>query len=566
MPNNQDDLNRKLNYLNETKQEIKRSLKAKGQPVNDNTTFREYANLVNNITTGTDTDDADATPNDILSPKTAYVKGQKITGDIMPTYEQVASGDFITRSCNLSKLTDRTKTQGFAISPDGKVIVYCSDCIFYFYVYNEETQEFEYKGEKSHKSSSSTGFNSSDKVGITVSSLGIFNNPTLLMYSYFYELSNYSRATYIWLFDISSKEFTSISLTIATNSPCRFLIHNDETVYVLHFKSGSSYSRTLTLDEIIKNETSYSYSQLFQVFSSNNGPSLSEMSLFDFINNNTILYYYKSGASMKTCIQCFDNVGNKSSYNLIEDTVFIPNPSMNYVCQDGIIKHLVYNMSTGEYNTSDLETLINIDNFDESIFNPNCKFYKWLADDIIVVGAQRLTYNEIQNVYEFRIYKINYEDYSIELIDTFTTENMAQFNTATNHYYGTPYYFNQLIDLFNQGSYLSLNSYNGAISHILTTTPSENLISFTRNGINYIDTSKALTDSSKVLQDYIFYANNAKNMGTMPNNGELNYTPSDIAQIIPEGYTSGGTIKAIDVTQTQYYEECLELSNQILGN
>ena len=55
-------------------------------------------------------------------------------------------------------------------------------------------------------------------------------------------------------------------------------------------------------------------------------------------------------------------------------------------------------------------------------------------------------------------------------------------------------------------------------------------------------------------------------VGTMPNNGELNYTPSDIEQIIPEGYTSGGTIKAIDITQTQYYEECLELSNQILGN
>lgn len=35
--------------------------------------------------------------------------------------------------------------------------------------------------------------------------------------------------------------------------------------------------------------------------------------------------------------------------------------------------------------------------------------------------------------------------------------------------------------------------------------------------------------------------------GTMPNNGSLSYTPSASAQTIPAGYTTGGTVEAVDV-------------------
>ena len=52
--------------------------------------------------------------------------------------------------------------------------------------------------------------------------------------------------------------------------------------------------------------------------------------------------------------------------------------------------------------------------------------------------------------------------------------------------------------------------------------------------------------------------------GTMPNNGELSYTSSTEEQTIPAGYTSGGTIAPAPITDTEY-DECLELSQQILG-
>ena len=57
---------------------------------------------------------------------------------------------------------------------------------------------------------------------------------------------------------------------------------------------------------------------------------------------------------------------------------------------------------------------------------------------------------------------------------------------------------------------------------------------------------------------------NGVEVGSMPNNGELNYTPSTEEQTIPEGYTSGGTIEAMDYTTTSDYQACLDVVEEIL--
>ena len=71
--------------------------------------------------------------------------------------------------------------------------------------------------------------------------------------------------------------------------------------------------------------------------------------------------------------------------------------------------------------------------------------------------------------------------------------------------------------------------------------------------------------SQDVLANKRFQGPTGIETGSMPNNGELNYTPTSNAQTIPAGYTSGGTISAMDITISSDYARCLALSKNILG-
>lgn len=62
----------------------------------------------------------------------------------------------------------------------------------------------------------------------------------------------------------------------------------------------------------------------------------------------------------------------------------------------------------------------------------------------------------------------------------------------------------------------------------------------------YIDDGIATAEAKDVLSSKSYIGEEGVPLyGTMPNNGQLNYTPSISQQTIPAGYTSGGTISAV---------------------
>lgn len=110
MASNESEIDIKLDYTLNTKQLIRIALTNKGAVVTDNTTFREYADIINNLVMEKDQSDSTALANDIVAGKIAYNNNNKVIGTLAE-YNALNSSalEVIDDSLN-NKLTAKIKT------------------------------------------------------------------------------------------------------------------------------------------------------------------------------------------------------------------------------------------------------------------------------------------------------------------------------------------------------------------------------------------------------------------------------------------------------------------------
>lgn len=123
------------------------------------------------------------------------------------------------------------------------------------------------------------------------------------------------------------------------------------------------------------------------------------------------------------------------------------------------------------------------------------------------------------------------------------------------------------IDFGTEICYANPKNWNGAIGKFIQISGSTFEGLFKYSDGSWVLAPTQLTATPDYVCEKEFYGKNGIETGTMPNNGALNYTPSEQEQVIPAGYTSGGTVKAIDYSNTvtpDEYATALATANEIL--
>lgn len=472
---------------------------------------------IKSIETGIDTSDATAVSDDVISPKTFYSNGQKLSGSIIPTYEQNY------------KITSYNTRLGPEID------VTCNNLLM---LHKHDSTVTIYRTDTNAICGSFTTFSSNACVRFAYA-------PNIVTGGKLYNIywdhvhhdgdQNYLCTRRVFVSDdlsdihLLTEDYDGYSYQLSTNLTTGW-----------EGSSGHIFPHPTSPDVVgktVSNRQARAMIEIYNIGKASQSRIYGEASNVSTGDTDTSRGWWSS--DIEFCVQFTDQPNLYiHTCSFAGTTVAEVNRTTKSIGTGIIYKsenRILYNKNLYDNNMTLITSL-------SALPNANNMFIETASGALLIFN-----YNDSS----LSVYK--YEGSSLSLLDEFNTNITFSYAEAGN------------ITIYEPQKITAMKSGIGNTFLFNSDTPIDILHSLTRLGEVYTHLKYTNIQNEDVLAGKQYYTANGKQTGTMPNNGELNYTPSTEEQTIPAGYTSGGTIAAYPVTEEEY-NTCLGLTNQIIGN